>query len=814
LVAFVREGLAASVDQMPGATATPRAAVTVRARVEGVGAPIEQSAPGLVLAGPGDVIALHEAQISGRYPAPDAISVDPANFAWIEFQRPDLPWLFTPFAPSGNRLHPWLVLLVLREDEEATLRRVDAAWRLVVRQPTALPDLTQAYAWAHAQFDRPATGSAALTRSEYLTAVSQARSRILCPRQLSARQRYLACLVPSFRASVTAAFGLQPGAAAIELGPAWPTAGGGGAGGPIELPVYAHWRFETGPDGRFEDLVRRLKRPPGPLAFGRRDLDASNPGGGLTPTPTPLRLAQDGVLQSHNSVQFTTTPALSAAIIARLGRRGQLGPPTYGAWHAAAPTTEEGPPWLGGLNHLPIRRVAAALGTQVVQRHQEEFMAACWEQAGEVVQANRQLRLGEMAQAASTSLRARRLKPLRSEGGWALVALAAPALSRIRFGDTLTFEGSLKGSCLKPIAVSGAARKLLRPGGPLQRRLARRINPDTSPPIKPEAVLDALANNRFPDTTPVPTGARLVSAQALSSLRPHPLNEIVRQYSTVVAATRLATCTPPPASGANTFTEHLWAVLDPTVTVPRRVRARLSVPGTLTACFNGLKPILVAPRLPAAMADYLLELSREWLVPGLGGMPPESMVLLEPNPEFIESFFVGLNHEMGRELLWRGFPTDQRGTVFDSFWRHDDRAVPKVHTWLGVLGSHLVPGQAALTVLVMRGELVRRLPRATVYLHERGAGPMAMNQAERVLPTFDRLLEPDTRLIGFAKSIEDVRSRFFLVFQEEPQTLRFGVSSLPDHAWAQPQANDDAASFAQKCVQPPVRLYVKADTLL
>ena len=31
----------------------------------------------------------------------------------------------------------------------------------------------------------------------------------------------------------------------------------------------------------------------------------------------------------------------------------------------------------------------------------------------------------------------------------------------------------------------------------------------------------------------------------------------------------------------------------------------------------------------------------------------------------------GLNHEMARELLWRGYPTDQRGTVFRRFW---DRA--------------------------------------------------------------------------------------------------------------------------------------------
>lgn len=29
---------------------------------------------------------------------------------------------------------------------------------------------------------------------------------------------------------------------------------------------------------------------------------------------------------------------------------------------------------------------------------------------------------------------------------------------------------------------------------------------------------------------------------------------------------------------------------------------------------------------------------------------------------------VGLNHEMGRELLWREYPTDQRGSYFRQFW--------------------------------------------------------------------------------------------------------------------------------------------------
>ena len=38
------------------------------------------------------------------------------------------------------------------------------------------------------------------------------------------------------------------------------------------------------------------------------------------------------------------------------------------------------------------------------------------------------------------------------------------------------------------------------------------------------------------------------------------------------------------------------------------------------------------------------------------------------NPKFIESYMVGLNHEMGRELLWREYPTDQRGSYLRQFW--------------------------------------------------------------------------------------------------------------------------------------------------
>ena len=49
-------------------------------------------------------------------------------------------------------------------------------------------------------------------------------------------------------------------------------------------------------------------------------------------------------------------------------------------------------------------------------------------------------------------------------------------------------------------------------------------------------------------------------------------------------------------------------------------------------------------------------------------MPPNTVVPLETNSAFVEAYLVGLNTEMGRELVWRGFPADLAATYFDRFW--------------------------------------------------------------------------------------------------------------------------------------------------
>ena len=76
----------------------------------------------------------------------------PHLLAAIEFDRPDFPWLFTPAAPDGDRLRPWIVL-VCRHEATAGVSQVPNRPLPMLECPIGeLPDLTDSWLWAHAQF--------------------------------------------------------------------------------------------------------------------------------------------------------------------------------------------------------------------------------------------------------------------------------------------------------------------------------------------------------------------------------------------------------------------------------------------------------------------------------------------------------------------------------------------------------------------------------------------------------------------------------------------------------------------------------------
>jgi hypothetical protein len=193
----------------------------------------------------------------------------------------------------------------------------------------------------------------------------------------------------------------------------------------------------------------------------------------------------------------------------------------------------------------------------------------------------------------------------------------------------------------------------------------------------------------------------------------------------------------------------------PARTVPRRVMAGISMPPRVSG--DIVKPPaetfvepMAYPVIDQPMYEPLKNLSSELFLPNINLIEPNSITLLETNQRFIESYMVGLNHEFARELLWREYPTDSRGSTFRQFWdvrgffntttldnearKESLRDIPPLHVWppTSLLGTHDNREQGRENedelVLVIRGELLKRYPNAVIYAHR------ACWQRKAVLP--------------------------------------------------------------------------------
>jgi hypothetical protein len=193
---------------------------------------------------------------------------------------------------------------------------------------------------------------------------------------------------------------------------------------------------------------------------------------------------------------------------------------------------------------------------------------------------------------------------------------------------------------------------------------------------------------------------------------------------------------------------------------------------------------MAAPSFPQPMYQPLTSLGSEWLLPGLDQMPANVVGLFLTNWRFVESFLVGLNHEMARKLLWNGYPTDQRGTYFRHFWdvgvgASNDGDVGPIHAWTDTLGKNrLVSGDPL--VMLVRGDLIRRYPNMIVYAaeaeHDANGRHPGANEKH---PIFFGRVQPDVALFGFA--LDPVVARgdpgWFFVLQEHPSEPRFGLAA-------------------------------------
>jgi hypothetical protein len=298
-------------------------------------------------------------------------------------------------------------------------------------------------------------------------------------------------------------------------------------------------------------------------------------------------------------------------------------------------------------------------------------------------------------------------------------------------------------------------------------------------------------------------------------------------------------------ANANT---KLLAAVNPLAAFPRRVASgvRLGFDPSWLLAPEHLVPAMAYPDFDDPMYEKLRDLSSQLLLPNLGLIPPNSITLLKTNPGFIEAYLAGLNYEFGKELLWREYPTDRRGSYFRQFWdvrgiiaegTGEDPAVvaerakdiTPLDTWTStsLLGSHRNPLRppGEQVVLTIRGDLLKKYRNTLIYaqkahLARDAAGnpeparnpviaPVASDadvQREIKFPVFKASVDPDIRFFGFDLTVAQARGAdrpqletddwgYYFIVQQLPGEPRFGmdVSFAPDDDPTTPVTWNDLA---------------------
>ena len=278
-----------------------------------------------------------------------------------------------------------------------------------------------------------------------------------------------------------------------------------------------------------------------------------------------------------------------------------------------------------------------------------------------------------------------------------------------------------------------------------------------------------------------------------------------------------------------------------------------------------LDPIMAAPKINESMYTPLKKISLDYVLPGVGDIENNTAFLMAENRRFIESFMAGLNHEMNRELVWREFPTDKRGTVFTYFWDpacleadEDGELVPpqdidEIHSWREELGQNIssgAKGNASNIVIVIKGDVIRRYPDLIIYALKSPSSITSEDQfnstsMQMIQPVFRSQLGADIIAMGFPISKEDLNlegtsgdaGQYYFVLQEQQDLPVFGfdvraAEGSTDLNWedieggeslrngyiddfAEILGNDpNSANIATATMQVPVRVVIHAKYLI
>lgn len=481
-LSWVRQGLGSLIPQGAQVGNDTRVQLPVTLTLEGAAT----GSVNVSMLGPGDITGIDKRVIIRTEPPALNRNLEPNYFPFVEFDRPDFPWLFTPKGPETSakeRMLPWIFLVVIATTEGSL--DTSGPTPVLTIDPLYLPRLDQSWAWAHVQV--AGYDPAVDTDIQALITQSPERvcSRIICPRKLEPNTAYHACLVPTFEAGRLAGLPDSKAAGTEHLQPAWTTPTQ--AGTSVKLPVYHSFEFSTGQAGDFESLVRKLVPRSLDSTVGVKRLGISDPGCDVGPLASNHPMAVVGMVGALKGVDTPSDQTVSdpddtyATYIGELLELLNSGaeftsdlvtPPLYGRWHGAARQITENeaqtPAWLRELNLTPWHRAAGGLGAIIVEENQRALMTSAWEQAGDLVEVNKAKRQAALSARLVESKHRRWFKNLSWQK---LLQTTGPAHSRlVPDGSDQSVRGQLEDTKFQRAVISTAMRKLTRRRGPMARR--------------------------------------------------------------------------------------------------------------------------------------------------------------------------------------------------------------------------------------------------------------------------------------------------------------------------------------------------------
>ena len=265
----------------------------------------------------------------------------------------------------------------------------------------------------------------------------------------------------------------------------------------------------------------------------------------------------------------------------------------------------------------------------------------------------------------------------------------------------------------------------------------------------------------------------------------------------------------------------MFTAIDPKATILRRGLSTISLPAWVIAEIGAdFNEVMAYPKIDLPLYEPLQDPKVERLLPNINKLVRNSITLMETNQRFIEAYMVGVNHEFARKLLWREYPTDQRGSYFRQFWSVGDTInseglsedalkeslydIPEIHRWTptSALGDHNNRADptkpvAPQAVLVIRGDLLKKYPNTIIFAqHAKVTGGLREPdwltadeekqppRAKTRSPLYQARPKDDIFFFGFDLTIDEAKGSggdpgWYFVLQERPGEARFGLEVAP-----------------------------------